>query len=209
MVRLDELKQTSPERFTLVFSDGSELKATLGVITDRYLHSGAEFDAEEYSVLKAACEYSLCQAHALRLIGCQASSKKGLRDKLIQKGEDPNNAEKAVEYLERMGLINDTAFAGMVVRHYAAKGYGEGRIKNELYRRGVPKDLWDDAFDEMPKQDDKIDKFVRSRLTDPSDRTQIKKVSDGLARRGYSWSEIKAALERFKADAEENSWSEQ
>ena len=74
----------------------------------------------------------------------------------------------------------------MVVRHYAAKGYGAGRIRNELFRRGVPKELWDDALSEMPVQDDAIDKFVRSRLTDPSDRAQIKKVTDGLVRRGYS-----------------------
>jgi SOS response regulatory protein OraA/RecX len=48
-----------------------------------------------------------------------------------------------------------------------------------------------------------MDKFIRSRLTDPADRAQVKKVADGLMRRGYSWGEIKAALERFKAEIEE------
>ena len=61
----------------------------------------------------------------------------------------------------------------------------------------------------MPKQDEKIDKFVRARLTDPTDKNQIKKIADGLARRGYSWREIKAALERFKAALEDTEWSEQ
>lgn len=209
MVRLEELKQTSPERFTLIFSDGSELKATLNIVTDRYLHLGMELDEDTYAALKSECAYSLCQARALRLIGSQAMSVKGLRDKLVQKGELPENAEKAVVFLKRMGLLNDASFAGIVVRHYAAKGYGPGRIRNELYRHGVPKELWGEALKEMPEQDDKIDKYVRSRLSDPIDKSQIRKVADGLSRRGYSWSEIKAALERFKAALEDDEWSEQ
>lgn len=209
MVRLEELKQTSPERFTLIFSDGSEVKATLNIVIDRYLHLGMELDEDTYAALKSECAYSLCQARALRLIGSQAMSVKGLRDKLVQKGELPENADKTVVFLKRMGLLNDVPFAGMVVRHYAAKGYGPGRIRNELYRHGVPKELWDEALKEMPEQGDKIDKYIRSRITDPTDRSQVRKVADGLFRRGYSWSEVKAALERFKASLEDDEWSEQ
>ena len=46
MIRLDELKQTSPERFSLLFSDGSELKATLNLVTDRFLRAGMEVNGE-------------------------------------------------------------------------------------------------------------------------------------------------------------------
>ena len=141
MIRLDELKQTSPERFTLLFSDGSELKATLNLVTDRFLRAGMEVNGEEYAALKEACACSLCQAHALRLIGSQALSRKGLLDKLVQKGEDPENARRAVDYLAELGLLNDEDFAGIVVRHYAGKGYGPKRIRAELYRHGVPKKL--------------------------------------------------------------------
>jgi regulatory protein len=207
-MRVDEIVKTSPERFNIVFSDGSVIKATLNVITDRFIRTGMELGEPEYEALRADCAYSLCQARALRLIGLQPLSKKGLRDKLVQKGETPGNADRAAQWLEETGLINDAVYAGMVVRHYAAKGLGTGRIRNELYRHGVPKELWDEALDEMPEQDEKIDRFVRARLTDPGDSAQIKKVTDGLARRGYSWSDIKAALERFRAEAEDDGWSE-
>jgi regulatory protein len=208
-LRIIGIRQTSPERFSLEMSGGSEIKTTLEVVTDMYLRSDMELSDKELEAVKTASRYSLCKARAMRLINQQAMSKKGLRDKLTEKGEEPDDAEKAADWLEAMGLLNDAAFGGMVVRHYAAKGYGAGRIKNELYRRGVPKELWDDALSEMPVQDDAIDKFVRSRLTDPSDRAQIKKVTDGLVRRGYSWCEIKEALERFKAELEEGEWTEQ
>lgn len=206
-MRITGIRKTSPERFTVEFDDGSELKTTLDVVTDRFLRSGMELDGEALDELRAESAYSLCRSRALRLIGIQSLSKKGLRDKLVQKGEDRDNAEKAAGWLEEMGLLNDAAYAGSVVRHYAAKGYGAGRIRTELARHGVPKELWEDALCEMPEQpeqDEKIDKFIRSRLTGPSDSAQIKKVADGLVRRGYSWGEIKKALERFKAEAEDD-----
>ena len=203
MIEITEIRQTSPERFILTMSDGTQIKATLSVITDLYIHSGMELDGEEYERLVNECAYSLCKARALRQIGMRAMSAKEMRDKLVSKGETPENAQRAADWLCEMGLINDEAFAGTVVRHYAAKGYGRSRIRNELYRHGVPRDLWEEALEEMPEQDDKIDKYLRSRLTDPSDRAQVKRVSDGLFRRGYSWGEIKVALERFKAELEE------
>ena len=208
-MRISEMRQTSTERFTLVFDDGSAMKTTLDIVAGMYLYSGMELDEADFEALKNASEYSLCQGHAARLISQQAMSKKGLRDKLVQKGETPENAQKAADRLEELGVLDDSVFAGIVVRHYAAKGFGAGRIKNELYRHGVPRELWDEGLKEMPVQDEKMDRFIRTRLTDPEDRAQIKKVADGLARRGYSWSEIKEALARFKAEAEETQWTEQ
>ena len=37
-----------------------------------------------------------------------------------------------------MGFLNDGRYAALVVRHYAGKGYGPARVRQELQRRGVP-----------------------------------------------------------------------
>lgn len=200
---ITEIKQSSPERFTLIFDDGRELKTTLGVMTDRFIRSGAELDEDAFSELYAASSLSLCKARAVKMLGARAMSAKQLRDKLTEKGETPENAEECAAWLTQMGLLDDESFAATVVRHYAAKGYGAGRIKQELRRYGIEKELWDDALAQMPEQEDAVLRFIRSRLTDPSDRAQIKKVSDALFRRGYGWDEIKHALNTFKAETED------
>jgi len=196
-VTLREIKQTSPERFTLVFDDGTELKTTLGTITERFIHSGMDFDEDAYNELVSACTLALSKARALRIINARPMSREELRKRLIEKGETPDNAEACAEWLCQMGLINDTEYAGSVVRHYAAKGYGASRIKQELRRHGVSRELWDEAMSQMPEQDEYLARFLRSRLTDPGDRAQVKKVSDALFRRGYSWDQIKHALNEF------------
>lgn len=194
---LREIKQTSLERFTLVFDDGTELKTTLGIITEHFIHSGMDFDEDAYNELVSACTLALAKARALRIINARPMSREELRKRLIEKGETPDNAEACAEWLCQMGLINDTEYAGSVVRHYAAKGYGASRIKQELRRHGVSRELWDEAMEQMPEQDEYLARFLRSRLSDPGDRAQVKKVSDALFRRGYSWDQIKHALNEF------------
>lgn len=194
---LREIKQTSPERFTLVFDDGTELKTTLGIITERFIHSGMNFDEDAYNELVSACTLALAKARALRIINARPMSREELRKRLVEKGETPENAETCAEWLCQMGLINDAEYAGSVVRHYAAKGYGASRIKQELRRHGVSRELWDEAMSQMPEQDEYLARFLRSRLSDPGDRAQVKKVSDALFRRGYSWDQIKHALNEF------------
>lgn len=194
---LREIKQTSPERFTLVFDDGTELKTTLGIITERFIHSGMDFDEDAYNELVSACTLALSKARALRIINARPMSREELRKRLIEKGETPENAEECAEWLCQMGLINDAEYAGSVVRHYAAKGYGAARIKQELRRHGLSRELWDEAMSQMPEQDEYLARFLRSRLTDPGNRAQVKKVSDALFRRGYSWDQIKHALNEF------------
>ena len=198
-MKLIEIKQTSPERFTLIFDDGRQIKSSLGVITERFLHSGAELSDAEYDALYSASTLSLAKARALRIINTRPMSRREMYDRLVSKGETPDNAELCADWLCDMGLINDRSYAASVVRHYAAKGYGVSRIKQELKRHGIDRALWDEALEELPEQDDYIERFLRSRLTDPGDRAQVKKVSDALFRRGYSWEQIKHALNNFNS----------
>lgn len=196
-MRIIELKQTSPERITLVFDNGTELKTSLYVVTDRFLHSGSELDEDEYNSLVSASSLSLCRQRALRCINARPMSRKELFDKLVEKGETPDNAELCADWLCDMGLINEEAYAASVVRHYAAKGYGASRIRQELIRHGVPRELWETAFEEMPEQDEYLERFIRTRLHNSNDRAEVRKLSDALFRRGYSWEQIRHALNSY------------
>ena len=202
-VLISALHQTSPERVTVALDDGSEIKATLGVVAELRLYAGRSLEEPELKELRASAALALCKNRGLELLSYRPMSAKELRDKLTEKGGEPAAAEAAVTWLCEQGFLDDARYAGMVVRHYAGKGYGAGRIRQELQRRGVPRELWEEALTELTESDDKLDRFIVSRLKDPSDRAQVQKVSAALYRRGFSWEEIRAALARFRADAGE------
>lgn len=127
-------------------------------------------------------------------------SEKELRDKLTQKGASEEDIETVVALCVDYGFVNDQEYAGMIVRHYAASGYGPGRIRMELRRRGVPQELWDEALEELPEGTDAIDRLLAARLRgkDLSDRKERDKAANALFRKGYSWDDIRAAMERLR-----------
>lgn len=197
------MRQTSPGRVTVTLCGGEEIKTTLNVVTDLRLYAGRELDGEELKELRAASRSALARNRAMELLSRRPMSEKELIDKLIRKGEDEETAADCARWLRENGFLNDESYAAAVARHYAAKGYGPGRVRAELSRRGVDRELWDDTLEAMPENTDKLDRFISSRLTDPEDRDQIRKVSAALYRRGYSWEEIRSALRRFNAETEE------
>ena len=141
---------------------------------------------------------------ALKILERRDVSRKMLLDKLTEKGISNTDAEEVADWLCGLGVVNDERFAGLVVRHYAAKGYGAGRIRSELYRRGIPRELWDDALQELPEQDDQIDTLLRRRLrSDTPDRDELRRASDYLYRRGFGRDEIRAAIARYQDNYEE------
>ena len=139
---------------------------------------------------------------ALRLLDKRDYSRKMLLDKLTEKGISPADAEEAADWLCSVGLVDDRRYAGLVVRHYAAKGYGSRRICEELYRRGIAKELWDAALEEMPESDEAIEKILRSKLRGDNSPESRKKAAAAAQRRGYGWEEIRAAMERLQSEDE-------
>ena len=123
---------------------------------------------------------------------------------LIPRADTEVLCEHAAAWLQEMHLLDDAQYAAMCVRHYAAKGYGAGRIRSELYRRGIPREAWDDALQELPEQDEQIDALLRRRLrSDTPDRDELRRASDYLYRRGFGRDEIRAAIARYQDNFEE------
>ena len=197
------IKQISSDMLIVSLDGGEEIKTSLGAVTEMRLYTGRELDEEQLSRLKYLSDRDRARAKGLELISRRMLSVRELEQKLVQKGISEEAAHDCALWLEENRFLDDEAYASALARHYSAKGYGAGRLRHELSRRGVERELWDDAVEHMPENTDKIDKFIAARLKDRSDREQINKVSAALFRRGFSWEEIRQALRRFDADAEE------
>lgn len=197
-IEITELRQISDERFELTLGTGEKFKVTLNDVVDFSLYTGRELTEEELETLRAAAALSRTRERALNIIGARAMSERELYARLVEKGESEQNAAATVAWLVGLHLMDDADYAAMLARHYAAKGYGPRRVRDELYRRKVPKELWDDALAQLPEQDDTIDRLLRSKLRSAEpDRAELKRATDALLRRGFGWDEIKEAVERY------------
>ena len=140
---------------------------------------------------------------ALALLDRRDYGSEELCAKLIEKGAEPDEARAAVRYMIRVGFIDDERYAAMVARHYAAKGYGAGRVREELRRRKLDRELWDAALAELPEPDVTVDALLRAKLRGKAaDRDTVRKAGTALVRRGFTWEAVRAAADRYLAEME-------
>lgn len=200
---IHEIKKAAADRCTVILENGTEIRSSLNVISEYRLSSGKALDEDELAAFTAASERMLAREKALELVSRRLMSGKELRDKLLQRGMSEETSDYCVDWLSENGFLDDGSYALAVARHYAEKGYGAGRVRSELSKRGIPRELWEAAMDAMPETDDKLLGLIHAKLKDPNDREQIRKISNALYRRGYSWDEIRTALSRCSAEYED------
>lgn len=192
-------------RFLVHLDGGDLLRVGEREVVTFALYTGQELPDETLEALKAASRESGLRDRALNLLTARSLSRKDFMTRLREKEDAAEaEAEEVADWLERLGLLNDAEYARTLVRHYSAKGYGPYKLRDELYRRGVPRDLWDDALAQCEDPAEAIDAFLRQKLKGAQpDRKELKRVSDALARRGYRWQDISAALSRYGTEIEE------
>ena len=190
-------------RFLLRFDNGETMRLYRQTVEDFGLYSGCELDEEQIVQLRKAAGEMSAKMRAVRIVSASNVSKKDLEQRLIQKGEDPLQAKKAVQWMSDLDLVDDAKTAQQIVGSCIRKGYGISRAKQALYEKRIPKEYWDAALADYPQQSDKILEFLRSRLPDTSDPKAVKRAIDALIRRGHSYGQIRRALETLSLDADE------
>lgn len=191
-------------RWLAVLEDGSILRVSENEVINFGLYTGKELGEEETEQMLASLRRSQLKEKTIALLARKPMSRRELERKLEEWDADEEETAGICARMEELGFLNDREYAARVVRHYSAKGYGARKLRDELYHRGVPRELWDEALDQAADSADTMDALIEKKLAGREpDRKELKKISDMLARRGYSWSDINDGLRRFGARLED------
>ena len=204
-MRIDALKNAPDRagRYWVTFSDGSRLGLYRQTVEDFGLYPGKELDEQELERLNVEAGKMSAKMRAVRIVSASNVPNRALQQRLVRKGEDPEQAKAAVSWMEDLHLVDDRATAEQVVRSCIYKGYGLQRAKQALYEKQIPKAYWDEVLEDYPDQLGKIQDFLRARLDADSDEKRKKRAIDALIRRGHSYGVIKKALESLSFDTED------
>jgi len=185
------------------FDDGSQLRLYRQTVEDFGLFAGRELSVEEFRKLKENAGATSAKMRAVRILATTGVSKKDLEQRLIRKGETPDHARNAVEWMEDLSLIDDRKTAEQIVQRCIGKGYGMARAKQALFEKRIPKEYWQEVLADYPDQTDSIISYLRTQLSDANDPKQLRKVMDALLRRGHSYAQIRKGLEQLCVDMDE------
>ena len=204
-MRIESLK-TTPDRagrYWVTFDDGTRMGLYRQTVEDFGLYAGLELSEEQIKSLQTAAGQMSAKMRAVRIVSASSVSRRDLEERLVRKGEDPQQAKEAVKWMEDLHLVDDRNTAEQVVHSCICKGYGLSRAKQALYEKRIPKEYWQEALADYPDQMDRITAFLHSRLDGDSDEKQVKKAIDALIRRGHSYGTIRQALSNISFDSED------
>ena len=185
------------------FSDGTLMRLYRQTVEDHGLYPGLELSDEQMNVLRTAAGAMSAKMRAVRIVAASSVSRKDLEQRLIHKGEDPQQAKEAVQWMSDMELVDDRKTAEQVVNRCISKGYGIARAKQALYEKRIPKEYWDEVLEDFPDQTDAIVSFLRTKLSGSNDERALQRAIDALLRRGHSYSQIRRGLEQLSLNADD------
>ena len=202
-MRIDSISP-NPDRAGrhLVRCDGENLRLYRQTIQDFGLYPGLELTEEQAQKLRESAGVMSAKMRAVRIVTASNVSRRDLERRLVRKGEDPEQAKQAVDWMEELNLVDDRQTAAAIVRQCIYKGYGAARAKQALYEKQIPRAFWEEALEDYPDQTEHIVKYLSAKLPDPADERQKRRVIDALMRRGHSYGSIRRGLELLGADCE-------
>lgn len=191
------------QKLSAIYIDGEfALKLDTEIIIASKFTIGSEIDDDELKDLIEQSNLKRSKEKALWLLSYRDHSKQELQTKLA-KDSDSLSAQKAVERMEELGLINDEKYARRYadelinVKHLSTKG-----ALYKLTQKGIDKNLAQEIlneFDVDPQEHIRIivdKKYKKDILTDKGKR----KAVAGLQRMGYNWNDINSVLKDYFED---------
>lgn len=159
---------------------------------------------------------------ALRLLAARGRSVRELRRRLLAVKEPEEHVTAAIERLEAIGALDDDDYARQVARsQMVGRGYAPRRLRQELAKRGVARDVADRAIEVVLTEDAAPGSFGAEQGVDPAvtiERIARKKMRGlgsvdpeararrlyaFLARRGYDGDDIRKVVATLESEAAE------
>lgn len=202
MMKIESFSQKPDRagRYLVRFDNGVSLRLYRQTVEDHGLYVGMELSDEAMTILRTDAGQMSAKMRAVRIVSASSVSKDDLRRRLIQKGEDPQQAQEAVRWMSDLNLVDDRQTAEQIVSRCIARGYGLAKAKQMLYEKRIPKAYWQEVLEDYPDQTERIRDFLRSRLTSASDERDRKRAIDALLRRGHSFAQIRSAMRLLEID---------
>lgn len=165
-----------------------------------------EINEEELTGLLDAVSFRRAYNKGLDYLSRRPYGTKELMKKLCEKGHEKEASQKACERLLELGLLNDEEYARILANDlYERKKYGIKRIKQELAHRGISREIIENTVDSLDNDaENRIILIVKKKYINKlDDEKGRKRAIDGLLRLGFSYSEIKSALQKVSEFTEE------
>jgi len=181
--------------------DEPALRVPTPLFRERPLRAGDELDAAEHTEWMGERGYPFALDTAVAYLAARPRTAREVDVRLEQAGYGEATRERVAARLAEAGYLNDAEFADRWALSRSSRALGSRRIAQELQKKGVDRDTIASALSQVDEEEElraaaaHAEKLLaRTRGKDEHDVRR--KVQAALARRGYDWDVICAAMAR-------------
>ena len=193
-----------------VYAENAVYEIDGELLRQYHMQEGESFDTETLEELHKKSRFRRAYRRACYLLDDRDYSYCMMYQKLMHTYQDKQLCVSVMEQLVQCGAINDKRYAQKLAEYLVErKHYGIYRIRQELLRKGIDKELTETCVRNLEEQSleylpDVLAKKYGSQLTDPEDFKTREKVIAGMTRLGYDYFSIKKAVEDYFQNTEQD-----
>ncbi len=197
-----------PDRISVDLDGTFAFALPAQLIADEDLEIGDTLDEARVASLLEADEAARATESALAFLGYRPRSEREVRDRLRRGGYSQDAIDHAISRLHGWRYLDDEDFARRWVENRAThRPRGKRLLQQELRNKGIDRETAREVIDQADLDEaTDAEQIARRRLPsyagdDPA--TIRRRLGAYLARRGYGYDVIRAALERVLGDEDE------
>jgi regulatory protein len=136
---------------------------------------------------------------ALKFLSFSRRTEKQVKEKLQKKGFEEKTIKATIDKLKKFDLINDLEFATSWVKdRLAFKPRGKRLLKQELWKKGIKKDIIEHVTEKLCQNEDKsaleLVEKIKKRYKNLEPKVAKRRMYNLLLRRGFSYEISRQAL---------------
>ena len=178
---------------------GREFLIPLSVFKQQPLSEGEVVNLDIYAQNLAARLHRHALDRAVKYLAARPRSRKEVETRLRQYGYPDDTVEMVLFKLEKVGVLNDPSFAEQWAHARSEKGRGKTTIARELYQKGISKETAEAVLEDLDEEQQLAKARALAEKWAPRYRGEdrqaaLRKLTQALIRRGYTWEIAKAAV---------------
>ena len=195
--QITDLKKTDAKRVEICLNGEIFLWLYQGEARSLSLTKGMILSEEQYENLLHGVIGKRAIKRAVHLIERQERTERQLREKLSLSEYPEEAVEDAVSYVKKRRYLDDERYSRTFIRFHQTER-SKMRLKSDLIKRGVSKDVIERCMEEEFSSDEKAQ--IRALLEkkgfsqSEADRNESRKMYQFLMRRGFRSSDILAVM---------------
>lgn len=191
----------------VTFSDSTSISFSQEIFKNFPLSPGQSIEPQIFELLQKENEYFEIKKSALRFLSIRNHSYKELERKLIKKKFNREIVHKVLNELIELKYLNDYSFAEQFYTELKNKFFGPLKIKNEMIKRGIDREIVEEITRDYFNDDDLQKQNILELLNKTkfpkkiSSKQELQKIYNHLINRGFSHQPVMQVLrEKFNLD---------